>query len=79
MGLFGKKTVPCPICREELEKSGNKVSHWLGHAQMIPVGEGAGSYTWRCACGPADMYWERDYQAGAGLAVHMMQRHYIPT
>lgn len=74
-GLFGRRTVPCPICQQELVKSENKMDHWIGHARPIPSGAGAGCFTWRCVCGPADMIWEKDHQAGAALAVHMMQRH----
>ena len=78
MGFFSKKALDCPICRAELPKSGPKLDHWEIHVRLIEHGEGAGSYTWTCFCGPADMYWPKEYNAAAGLGVHMQQRHAIP-
>ncbi len=78
MGLFGKKVSNCPICDESLPSKDSKLPHWTGHAALIESGEGAGNFTWFCSCGRAPMYWEKDYQAGAALMLHMKQRHAIP-
>jgi len=51
------------------------MTHWYEHVTPISVGEGAGGFTWACSCGPSDMWWKEDYQAAAGLAVHMRERH----
>lgn len=76
MGLFGRKKPLCPICNEELSQGAlDEYSHWLAHVAPIESGEGAGGYTWRCICGPSGMWWELDYQAASGLAVHMIERH----
>jgi hypothetical protein len=78
MGLFGKNTIACPACDADVDKR-EKMDHWLGHTYVIVDGEGSGSYTWKCKCGPADMYWAKDHQAAAGMAVHMARRHQIPV
>jgi hypothetical protein len=78
MGLFKKKLATCPICDAGMPASGNKMGHWLEHSYQIPAGhEGAGGYTWKCACGPAAEYWPHDAGAAAGLGIHMQQRHGI--
>ena len=78
MGLFTKKLATCPICDAGLPANENKMGHWLEHCDEIPQGkEGAGGYTWNCSCGPAPMYWPKDFAAAAGLSLHMMQRHSI--
>jgi hypothetical protein len=78
MGLFKQKLVTCPICDAGLPAKESKFDHWLEHCVQIPDGvEGAGGYTWICKCGPADMYWPKDFHAAAGLALHMKQRHLI--
>lgn len=71
MGIFGKKTIDCPICGRQLPRNENKIPHWEEHVRLIEHGEGAGGYTWTCACGPADMYWPKELHAAAGLGMHM--------
>lgn len=78
MGLFGKKLVACPACSEDLDRSENKMGHWMSHVTTLTSGEKAGSYIWTCACGSSDQCWEKDFQAAAGLSLHMVQRHQIP-
>ena len=81
MGLFSKKpkTIACPVCSGQIEDSfSDKLEHWESHAYKITSGEGTGSFTWKCACGPADGYWPSADNAGAGLAQHMDERHGIP-
>lgn len=53
------------------------LKHCTSHAVLIEKGEGRGSYTWECSCGPADGYWPSADHAGAGLAVHLSERHGI--
>jgi len=77
MPLFRKRVTPCPICEYNIDASGNKMDHWLGHVFRIESGECVGGFSWRCMCGPSDMYWAKDIQAASGLALHMMQRHAI--
>lgn len=76
MGLFGR-TVACPICHLPLPLSSRRLEHWTGHAFRISTGRGAGGYTWICSCGPSPMYWDEIHQAGAGLAIHMLDLHQI--
>lgn len=78
MGLFKQKLVTCPICDGGIPARDNKLPHWESHVVQIPAGrQGAGGYTWTCACGPSDQYWPAEFSAAAGLAMHMQQRHYI--
>ena len=67
-------TAACPLCVSCLPSPGSRLQHWIGHTAEI---EGGG-YTWTCHCGPSVMYWEDDYQAAAGLAIHMLDMHHIP-
>ena len=82
MGLFSSKarTRPCPICSAALDDKTSALNlsgHWMAHVEQIPPGQGdaSGQYTWRCACGPAGMKWDRDFAAQAALALHMTERH----
>lgn len=77
MGLFSREPMLCPICQQDLAKVDSRMSHWIRHVTLIESGEGSGSYTWRCTCGPADMYWPNRGSARAGLAVHMSDKHQI--
>ena len=85
MGFFGRDTSRrCPTCDAELPK-GTTRDHWLQHIELITPEEAhangqpeaGGQYTWRCACGPANMKWADQFAAVSGLALHMMQRHAI--
>lgn len=84
MGLFsGSNRTPrglrdCPVCDESVPKAELKMNgvHLRTHVHAIQSGEGAGGYTFRCRCGPADMYWDDEFKALAGLAVHLMERHH---
>jgi hypothetical protein len=76
MALFKKKPLMCPACDREITEP--RMTHWLGHTYIIDEGEGAGSYTWRCKCGLAPMYWAKDTQAASGMAIPMRDRHMIP-
>ena len=77
MGAFEVEVVACPICEAALPITGYRLAHWLGHTVKIAIGRGAGGYTWTCSCGPSAMYWDHDFQAGAGLAIHMLDLHDI--
>jgi hypothetical protein len=76
VALFRQKSTVCPICQEGLPKNEIK-GHWIEHVKKIENGEHAGAYTWICSCGPATMWWPKDYGAEAGLALHMAERHRI--
>ena len=76
MGLFKRQKSQCPICNQEIASSAlDALPHWMEHVALVTSGEAAGGYSWRCICGPSDMWWQEDYQAASGLAVHMMERH----
>lgn len=77
MGIFGKRTIPCPVCAAELPKAENKLGHWMEHVNVLSAGDQAGSYIFICSCGPSEVCWEKDFQAAAGMAVHMMQKHHV--
>lgn len=54
-----------------------RIGHWMRHVSQLQSGNKAGSYIYSCSCGPSDLRWEHDYQAAAGLSLHMMERHSI--
>jgi hypothetical protein len=83
VGLFSK-TPPAPwlrpICGEGFDRKETAIgllSHWESHVQIIGPGQGdaTGQFTWRCSCGPANMKWPHTGGAGAGLGLHMSERH----
>ena len=76
-GGIPRGTTPCPVCNELLTKQQAKMSgeHFETHVYQIESGEGAGSYTWRCSCGLAPMYWPHEGGALAGLVLHLQQKH----
>jgi hypothetical protein len=78
VGLFGRKSVACPACSEQLPKNDNKLGHWLSHVSQLQAGSKVGCYIFTCACGPSDLCWEDDFRAAAGMSVHMQQKHQIP-
>jgi hypothetical protein len=67
----------CPVCNELLTRDQAKVhgDHFRTQVVKIESGEAAGKFTWRCSCGPANMYWPDDFKALAGLCVHLQQKH----
>src|SRR5262245_27431101 len=77
MTLFGRTPTPCPICRVDLGPEGTRMDHFQSHVTPITAGKAAGGFTWRCACGPASMYWRSKGHAAAGLTIHMQHRHHI--
>lgn len=77
MVLADRTADSCPICGELLPPRGLKLQHWMRHVLRIGTSPTTFGYTWICECGPAEMCWERPYQAGAGLAIHMLDLHLI--
>lgn len=76
MGLFSRRTNQCVICGADVGRSAmDAMGHWSEHVTEIEEGEGAGGFTWTCACGPSGMWWSEDYQAAAGLTMHMIEQH----
>jgi hypothetical protein len=65
----------CPVCSEVFPKNANVALHNLRHA--LPAEDGGSGYIWRCGCGEMDGVWDQPAGAGAGLTIHMQQRHGI--
>lgn len=77
MGLFSKKKITCPICKES---ASDGINHYESHVRQIPPGHGnaSGQYTWECVCGPSGKKWQKEVGAAAGLMLHMQDRHGLP-
>ena len=74
----GEKEAICPICDAGLGDTA-LLAHLRDRTYQISTGEGARGYTFQCLkCGAqANMYWNHPMKAGAGLGVHVIERHGI--
>ena len=88
MPLFAKKPklVTCPICKQELTEEDMSHGHLFQHVEQIteltPMWLPSelrvlalGTFTWKCACGIADMHWPHEGGAASGLQIHLAQGH----
>ena len=81
MGLFRKKALICPICRDELPEPtvGANYVHWEDHLVEGRNSEGAARWKWHCSCGEQpEGAWDNPTAAVAGLSLHMGHRHGMP-